>query len=101
MRLSLRSPDDLARALGTRVKALRLMRNVTQIDLAGRAGISPASLKRLENGGTGSVETVARLALILGAETEFEALFAMPEPATLDAVIDPPARRHATGKRGA
>lgn len=99
MRLSLHSPDDLTRALGRRMKARRLGVNLTQADLADRAGVSLGSLKRMENGGTGSVETMARVALILGAEEEVEALFAAPGPATLDDVIAPPARKRASGSR--
>jgi len=96
MRLSLRSPDDLTRALGRRIKALRLVRNMTQAALAERAGVSVPSLKRMENTGKGSVEMVARVALILGAEEGVEALFAAPAPASLDDVIDPPSRKHAS-----
>ena len=96
MRLSLDGPDDLTRGLGQRIKARRLARNMTQTALAERAGVSLPSLKRMENAGKGSVELIARIALILRAEDGFAALFAATAPSSLDDVIAPPSRRRAS-----
>lgn len=41
-------PDDIA--VGRQVEAVRLVKNLRQIDVAARAGVSPATIHRLEHG---------------------------------------------------
>lgn len=98
MRLSLKSPSDLTHALGQRIKAQRLARNISQALLAEQAGVSLPSLKRLENTGKGSVELLTRLALILGVEDGIEALFAQFQPERLEDVIEPVKRQRASSR---
>jgi transcriptional regulator with XRE-family HTH domain len=43
--------DDVLRAVGPRLRALRRRRGVTQADLAAATGISESTLSRLESGG--------------------------------------------------
>ena len=45
--------DEALRETGRRLAQIRLSRNITQRELAQRAGISKRSLERLENGATG------------------------------------------------
>jgi len=42
--------DEAMREAGNRLRLLRLSRNITQSELAARAGVSKRSLERLENG---------------------------------------------------
>ena len=44
------SAKELARQVGHDLRALRLRRNLTQVELAGLAGVSVRSLKNLEHG---------------------------------------------------
>lgn len=67
------------RALGQRLRALRLQRNETQADLARRAGISRPTLSALEQRGQGSLDTLARILYALGREAELDELL-LPDP---------------------
>lgn len=75
---SLKTFEELLRELGARAQHLRLLRNVPQEELAVRAGVGVKALRRFERSGEGTVETALRLALALGADAEFEALFSPP-----------------------
>jgi transcriptional regulator with XRE-family HTH domain len=75
--------------LGARLRALRLQRNLTQADLASRAGISRPTLAALEREGAGSLETLASVLYALGREAELEAI-GQPDPAmSLEDVVAP------------
>jgi transcriptional regulator with XRE-family HTH domain len=81
------SPLDLAAAVGRRAKERRLALGLRQVDLAAQAGLSLATLKRFENHGEGSFESVVRLAFALHAEREFGALFPPHDPRSLDEIL--------------
>lgn len=74
--LSLQSPRAICQALGTRLRALRLARNVSQAELARMAGASLSSVRRLEAHGQGSLALVVQVALALQAAEALDALFA-------------------------
>jgi transcriptional regulator with XRE-family HTH domain len=67
-RITLPSQDEAAlRAFASRIKLARLKRNLTQIDMAERAGIGRLSYLALENGNPGtSLATVIRVMNVLG-----------------------------------
>jgi transcriptional regulator with XRE-family HTH domain len=69
--------DSLA-ALGARAQELRLSRNLTQRDLATNAGVGLKQLRRFEATGEGTLETAIRVAVALGAQEPFGALFEPP-----------------------
>jgi transcriptional regulator with XRE-family HTH domain len=75
------------RALGERAKALRLSRNLTQAELAKRAGLGSATVQRFESSGHVSLENALRIAVALGAEEGFRRLFELPRYASLDEAI--------------
>ncbi len=79
-----KSPAEIAEAVGARVRALRLQRNVTQADLARRAGISRPTLGALEQRGKASLETLVRVLYACGREHELDGLAQPDPPATLD-----------------
>lgn len=72
----LQAPETICRTLGERIRKLRLARNLSQDDLAGMTGASLSSIRRLEAGGQGTLNLLARVALALQAAETLEPLFA-------------------------
>jgi transcriptional regulator with XRE-family HTH domain len=70
-------PDDMVRRLGRRVAELRALHGLTQVDLAGRAGVSDRYLQRVERGTENlTVRTLVKLANAF--DVPFVALFEVP-----------------------
>jgi len=88
-------PVDHVRALASRLRALRLQRNITQASLAERAGVSRPTLGRLEAEGRGTLETLARVMYALGRELELDGLLEPDPPSTLDELVRPRRRQRA------
>ncbi|MHB1103430.1 MAG: helix-turn-helix domain-containing protein [Devosia sp.] len=84
--------------LAGRARDRRLAQNMTQAGLAARAGVSLGTLKLFERTGKASLETVLRIAFALGADAEFDQLFAALSPRTIDDVIEKPPRRRGRRK---
>lgn len=70
-------------ALGARARRLRLLRNLTQQDLATKAGVGLKAVRRFESTGRGTLETAVRLAFVLRVQDPFGALFEAPRFKTL------------------
>ena len=62
------TPDEMEAALGERLKALRLARNLDQITLAQRAGIGVSALKNLENGRGSTLHSLVSVVRALGRQ---------------------------------
>ncbi len=77
--LSSLSPAKHERVLGQRVERLRLSRNITQADLAEQAGIGIRTLRRLEAGEGGTLDTFFRVLSALKLDGNVELL--IPDPA--------------------
>ena len=99
MSLQLQSSLDISLGLARRAKANRLARNMTQAELADRAGVSLASLKRFEAKGLASLDLAARIVLILDSVQQFELVFAGSAPASLEDLIPAQPRQRARKKR--
>jgi transcriptional regulator with XRE-family HTH domain len=69
----------VTKALGGRIEATRLSRNITQADLAREAGVSLRTITRLESGEHASLDTFIRVLRALGLEDALAAL--IPDPA--------------------
>lgn len=69
--------QQIEREIGQRLARLRLARNVTQADLAERAGIGVRTLRRLEAGDPSTLDTFLRVAAAL--ELQEAILSALPE----------------------
>ena len=98
----LRPVRDRLRAVGARARALRLVRRLGQVELAARAGVGVATVRRFEATGAASLASALRLAVALGADPAFERLFEPPPYASLDDALArpaPPARRRAPRRR--
>jgi len=62
------TPDEMEAALGERLKALRLARNLDQKSLAERAGISVRALRNLEGGQGSTLKSLVRVLRALDRE---------------------------------
>ncbi|MGQ3053401.1 MAG: helix-turn-helix domain-containing protein [Roseateles sp.] len=85
--------------LGRRLRALRLLRNFGQAELAARAGCSLSAVRRLEAHGQGSLELVVRVAQALQASQGLDALFDLPALTSIaqaEALASGPSRRRAS-----
>ena len=88
------TPHEAAVAIGSALKRHRIAQNITQLELAARSGVSPATLKRIENAGKGSLEDVMLLAWVLGLEAAFTGFIPDPMPSSIDEL----AKLEAAGK---
>jgi len=93
---SLQTPEQVAKSLAARFKAVRLAKGWKQATLAERSGISLASLRRFEASGRVSFQHLLALAFALNRLDDFEALLQAPRPssmAELEAAEKRPTRR--------
>lgn len=73
-----RTPAELEVELGERLKTLRIHRNLDQATLAERAGISPRTLRNLENGAGSSLRTLIQVVRALGRESWLDVIAPIP-----------------------
>ena len=90
--LALEAPEEVLRALGARARALRLLRELGQEQLAQRAGVGVATVQRFESSGHATLENVYRIALALRADAAFAQLFEAPPYASIDEALTRPAK---------
>ncbi len=94
--VSLETPEQVSRKLAARVKALRLAKGWKQTTLAERSGVSLASLRRFEESGRVSLQSLLDLAFTLNRLDDFDALLQPPRAASLaelEAAEKRPARK--------
>jgi transcriptional regulator with XRE-family HTH domain len=75
------------KSLAERARALRILRNLTQAELANRCRVGIATIVRFERSGNTSLENALRIAYALGVEDGFERLFDAPKFRSLDEAI--------------
>ena len=80
---SLETPESVSRTLATRIKELRLARGWKQATLAQRSGVSLASLRRFEESGRVSLQSLLDLAFALNRLDDFDAVFQGPRASSL------------------
>ncbi len=78
--LQLKTSSEYGNEIAARARSLRLQRNIRQVTLAERSGVSLASVKRFESTGQISFSSLLKIANALGCLDDFSALF-LPEPA--------------------
>jgi len=76
--MQFRSPEELQKELGKRIRQLRLFRNIAQKAVAEKAGVTRAALQNLEAGRGSSVQTLLRVLKALNYLEGIESL--APEP---------------------
>ena len=82
-RFSLKTPEQVRQSLAARAKALRLSKGWKRTTLAERSGVSVASLRRFEESGRISLESLLDLAFALNRLDEFDLLLQPPRAASL------------------
>ena len=75
---SVASSERIEAALCKRLESIRLSRNMTQVQLAEQAGVSPRTIGRLEKGEGVSLDTFIRVVTALGVQQNLAAL--LPDP---------------------
>ena len=80
-------PGDVAAGIAERVAKRRKERGWSQRELAERSGVSLGSLRRFEQIHEISLNSLLALAFALGCESDFDALFATAQYATMDDVV--------------
>lgn len=73
--LSLSKPGEIVKRLCERLRTERLAQQMTQADVAGRAGIGTNTVSNLEAGRSVGFENLVRVAMVLGRGNELERLF--------------------------
>ena len=71
------TPSEMQKAIASRARDFRLELNLSQQTLSGKSGVSYGSLKKFEQTGQISLESLLKLAVILGCMNDFKALFAL------------------------
>ena len=84
---SLETPESVSAKLAARIKDIRLARGWKQATLAQRSGVSLASLRRFEESGKVSLQSLLDLAFALNRLDDFDTLF-QPPPASSIAELE-------------
>ena len=69
------SADEVCTELGRRVRAQRLLQGISQLDLAGRAGVSHGTVRNMEATGQASMASFVRIVQALGLLGQLWPLF--------------------------
>lgn len=86
MDLSLSKPDEVVKRLCERLRKERLLQQMTQSEVAARAGIGVNTVSNLEAGRNVVFESVVRVAMVLGRVKELDELF-KPKVDSLDDIL--------------
>lgn len=85
---SLVSPEEAARKIAAQEKMLRKKNGITQQQLASRSDVSLASIRRFEQTGQISFDSLLRICRALDCESRLETLFDRPAYRSIQEVID-------------
>ena len=85
----LKLPHEVLQELAQKVRQVRRAKNLSQQRLSDKSGVSLGSLKRFEGTGQISLESLLKIAMVLGHLDDFESLFQPKEtwPSTLDEIL--------------
>jgi transcriptional regulator with XRE-family HTH domain len=90
------TPPEIQTLIAQQARALRLKINLSQKTLSEKSGVSYGSLKKFEQTGQISLESLLKLAVVLGRIDDFKMLFS-PSPLTsalsLDELIEAKKRK--------
>lgn len=73
------SDDEIAKEIGVRLRAERIRKQLTQLQMAERAGIPLRTYKRLETNGTGAIATL--IAAMRACDRILGLQIMLPQPA--------------------
>jgi transcriptional regulator with XRE-family HTH domain len=74
-----KQPSEIALLLAQKVRVLRKDKGYSQKELAERCGVSLGSIKRFEQSGQISLESLLKIAHLLGKLNDFESILNPPE----------------------
>lgn len=81
--------NDIVKRMRARRKEQKLTQaELTQAELSRRAGVSLGSLKRFEQTGNISLDSLIKIAFVLNCQEDFESLFAKKGYSSIQEVID-------------
>jgi len=86
LELSFSKPSEIVKRLCQRLRTERIALQMTQADVAARAGVGTNTVANLEAGRNVSFETVVRVAMVVGRVQEIEDLF-LPKLDSLDDIL--------------
>ncbi|MGA2757142.1 MAG: helix-turn-helix transcriptional regulator [Solirubrobacteraceae bacterium] len=93
--------EAVLRELGERLAALRLGRNMTQLQLAASAGVARSVIQNVERGGSVTTANLVRLLRELDLLDALERLIPQPTPSPVAELrLRGHTRRRAAGSRG-
>ena len=84
----MKTPKDVNNDVVKRMKARRKEQKLTQAELSRHADVSLGSLKRFEQTGNISLNSLIKIAFVLGCQEDFEGLFAKKGYSSIQEVID-------------
>ena len=79
---------EINNAIAQKIVRLRKRKKITQKQLAARSGVSLGSLKRFEQSGEISLQSLTKIAIALDVENELEDLFNNVPFASIEEVIN-------------
>lgn len=89
--VSIKSPFEIANEIAKKAQEKRLKLNMSQQTLSEKSGVSYGTLKKFEQKGQISLESLLKIALVLNEMDQFEHLFVKTDdklPASLDELLD-------------
>lgn len=82
------TPSDIMLRLAKRLKSIRKRKKITQKVLASRSNVSYATLRKFEQTGQISLESLIKLSMELGVISEINSLFTQPVYGSIEEVIN-------------
>ncbi len=82
------TPADIMLRLAKKIRNIRKRKKITQIQLAARSNVSYASLRKFEQTGQISLESLVKLCMELGVIDEINGLFSNPVYSSIEEVIN-------------
>ena len=80
--------NEINKEIATNVKALRKRKKISQTMLSAKSGVSLGSIKRFEQTGEISLQSLTKIAIALEAEKELEGLFSEVPFASIQEIIN-------------
>ena len=82
------TPTSILMAIASHVRQRRLEMNWTQRFVASKAGMPIATYRRFESKGEVSLRSLVMIAIVIGAEDDFSALFASKNYQSIDDLVN-------------
>ncbi|MBP5594743.1 MAG: helix-turn-helix transcriptional regulator [Pseudobutyrivibrio sp.] len=80
--------NEINKEIAGNVRLLRKRKKITQNELAKKSGVSFASIKRFEQTGEISLQSLTKIAIALNVEDELETLFASVPFSSIEEIIN-------------